>query len=322
MQRVAPAYRPILERYPVHSLLAVPLRVRGRVIGTLAASRDDADAPYTAEDQQFLEALADRAAQAVENAQLYEREQAAREQAEAAVRVRDEFFSVASHELKTPMTALRGFAQLELRRLRRHGAFDQDRVVHAFQTIMAQTDRLNRLVTELLDVSRIQTGKLRLDPVPGDLTALVHRAAEELRLAHPDRELVVAAPDALPFTGDPVRLEQVLLNLLDNAVKFSPAAARIDLTLEATDGGRAARIGVRDRGIGIPEEHRERVFERSFQVSTGGVPGGGGAGGQPGMGLGLFISRQIVELHGGRIVVEAPPDADGGTQFVVTLPLG
>ena len=237
--------------------------------------------------------------------------EAARASAEAEVQARGEFLSVAAHELRTPVTSVRGYAQLLLRKCSQSQAYDPAKLVRALQAIDQQSDRLTRLVAQLLDISRIQAGTLDLEPAPVDLSALVEDVAALHRAMHTHPLTVIAAPD-VQVIADALRLEQVLVNLLDNAVKYSvddlPIELSVSLAADGSDGG--AEITVRDRGIGIPAEHQHHVFERFYQVN-GSVHSGG-------MGLGLYISRQIVEAHGGTIAVQTPEG--GGTRFVVRLP--
>jgi excisionase family DNA binding protein len=240
-----------------------------------------------------------------------EAERAARAEAEAALRLRDEFLSVAAHELKTPLTGLAGHTQLVLRQLQRNGQFDPARVTRALETIGGQADRLSRLLNQLLDVSRIEAGKLALQRQPTDLSALAREVIAAIQPASEQHTIVLDAPAVLMADVDPLRVEQLLTNVLDNAVRYSPDGGRIDVVL-LHEPGEAAELSVRDRGIGIPLDMREQIFERYCQAH--------GNGSYSGLGLGLFICRQIVERHRGTIRAEFPPD--GGTRFVVTLPVG
>jgi PAS domain S-box-containing protein len=231
----------------------------------------------------------------------------ARATAEQAVRARDEFLSVASHELKTPISALLAMAQLARRRLDRAGQVDQARVYEFLDHMYWQADRLSRLGTQLLDTSRIKAGRLVLQPERTDLVELVRAVAGAT--AQP-RTIVVHAPERLVAEVDPLRLEQVVRNLIDNAIKYSPDGGPIEVSVARSTPG-CARIAVRDYGIGVPPEHRANIFEPFYRAHPDGQTSG--------LGLGLHISREIVEQHGGRIEAEFP--ADGGTCFVVTLPV-
>jgi len=237
-------------------------------------------------------------------------ELAARQAAEDALRVREEFLSIASHELKTPLTTLSGHAQMVLRQLKRDRHLEAERAVQSLETIREQAGKLSRLITQLLDVSRLEAGKLALERAPTDLTRLVEQAVSAARVLSEQHTITVAAPPSLEAWVDPLKLEQVLTNLLDNAVKYSPDGSRVEVVL-VREGSDTIELAVRDRGPGIPAEKREQLFERFYQAHANGHQGG--------MGLGLYISRQIVELHGGNIRAEFP--SDGGTRFVVRMPI-
>jgi signal transduction histidine kinase len=238
-----------------------------------------------------------------------EAERAARAAAEEALRLRDEFLSIASHELKTPVTSVSGYAQHALRRLRREAARGSEWVSPALEEIARQADKLNRLVGQLLDVSRIEEGNLALERAPTDLSALVVESVEAARPWSAGHEFDVSVPPALTANVDPMRFEQVLTNLLTNAVKFSPRGGTIEVALERPRRGEV-RLAVRDRGVGIPTDRRAQLFERFYQAHP--------EGDRRGIGLGLYICRQIAELHGGEVTAEFPPD--GGTRIVVVLP--
>ena len=239
-----------------------------------------------------------------------EAERAARAEVEAALRLRDEFLSVAAHELKTPITSLRGFAELLLKEFERPAGPDPERARRALRTIDHQSVTLARLVGQLLDAARIGAGRLALEPEPTDVVSLVGRAVAAAQVRTQLHALYLDAPPSLEARLDPLRIEQVLANLLDNATKYSPAGGRIDVRVHLIDRSTVC-VEVRDRGLGIPPESRARIFEHSYQAHA--------QSHQSGLGLGLYISRQIVELHGGRIAAEFPKD--GGTRLVVELPL-
>jgi excisionase family DNA binding protein len=235
-------------------------------------------------------------------------EQAARESAEAALHLRDEFVSIASHELKTPLTTLSGYAQLMLRRFNRDGRLDPERLVTSLQAINNQADKLTRLLGHLLDVSRLEEGKLNLEPQPTDLAALLGQVVAVARSWSEHHPITLTAPTSLEANIDGLRFEQVLVNLLDNAVKYSPEGGTIEVSL--TRQRSSIEVAVRDHGLGIAASRRAQIFERFYQAHA--------AGYRSGLGLGLYISRQIVEQHGGQIRAEFP--RGGGTRFVVRLP--
>lgn len=217
--------------------------------------------------------------------------------------------SVAAHELKSPITSLRGFAQVTLRRMASQGEVEPERLRRTLEVVDQQSTKLARLINQLLDVSRLDQGKLDLERRPVDLVRLVNETVIEARTRTGRDDIAMHAPSELPALVDPLRIEQVLSNLLDNAVKFSPDGGSVDVDVRKDENG-YGRIAIRDHGVGVPEEQRQLIFERLFQDRSGHLGG---------LGLGLYISRSIVEMHGGRIWVEDP--VDGGSRFVVSLPV-
>jgi signal transduction histidine kinase len=230
-------------------------------------------------------------------------------QLEEATRLREAFISVAAHELKTPISSLRLSAQLAERVLQQTNTPDQERLSRQIQTVIDQSVKLARLVEQMLDVSRVKAGRLEIQPEPTDLVALIEGIVDHARQKTTKHTISVLAEGPLEANMDPLRIEQVLVNLLDNAIKYSPSGGPIDIqSSQEADG--EVQISVTDNGIGIPLEHRERVFEQFYQAHAGGSAAG--------MGLGLYISRQIAELHGGTLEAEFPEE--GGSRFVLTLP--
>jgi PAS domain S-box-containing protein len=294
----------IMRRLAFRSSMTVPLRARGETLGALAFFSSDPERRYGAADLALAEDLARRAGLAVDNARLYR-------EARRAIQARDEFLSVAAHELKTPLTSMLGFAHMLLRELSPDARPDDWLVRRALQAIEQQSDRLTRLVSRLLDIARIEGGRLAIEPVLTDVVPLVRGVVDTIQASTSRHRLVMQAPAALEAVVDPLRFEQVLTNLLDNAVKFSPPGELIHVDLSVTSIG-MLRLAVTDRGAGIPPEGLSRIFERFYQAHAGQYASG--------MGLGLYISRQIVEQHGGSIHAELP--AEGGTRFVVILPTG
>lgn len=287
--------------------LLVPLITRAGTAGVISCLARPERNQFDRRDLNLAQDLARRCSMAIDNAQLYR-------EAREAISIRDEFLSVAAHELKTPMTSLRGYAQLLGREFERGSAPDADRARRAAVTIQVQADKLARLVAQLLDISRIQSGKLAIERKETDFSALVRDVIEATRPQLKAHTVVARLPGSLFLELDPIRLEQVVTNLLDNAIKYSPDGGQIDVGLEADADRREAVLVVRDHGVGVPLEHRAHIFDRFYQAHAGGP-----LTSMAGMGLGLYISRQIVELHGGEIKAEFPED--GGTRFIVALPL-
>ncbi len=234
---------------------------------------------------------------------------AERRQAEA---LRDEFLSVAAHELKTPLTSLRGFAQLLMRQLDRDESPDPVRLRQALSAIDQQSAKLARLVNHLLDVSRIEAGRLVLDRKVADVVGLVDDVVATARVNTFRHEFTVRAPSGALALVDPLRLEQVIRNLVDNAIKYSPDGGPIGIEVDKSREAGVVRVTVSDHGLGVAPAHRSLIFERFHQAHSERAFSG--------MGLGLYISRQIVELHGGRLEAEFPDE--GGTRMIVTLPTG
>jgi signal transduction histidine kinase len=280
---------------------------RSGIAGALTWVAAGVRSPFDAKDLDLAEHIARRCALAIDNSRLYR-------EARAAVSIRDEFLSVAAHELKTPMTSLRGYAQLLARELERGEVINPERARRAAATIQLQSDKLGRLVAQLLDVSRLQSGKLVVEPRPADLSQLIREIVDSQQTHLRDHTIVARLPTELWISIDPLRMEQVVTNLIDNAIKYSPEGGRIDVALDCDKHTHIARVTVRDRGLGVAPEHRPHIFDRFYQAHSGGA-----LTSMAGMGLGLYISRQIVELHGGSIEAEFPDD--GGTRFIVRLPL-
>ncbi len=232
-------------------------------------------------------------------------------EAQEAIRTRDIFFSIAAHELRTPLTSLLGHAQLLQRRVDGDGAFtERDR--RATQVIAAQAARLNKLALSLLDLSRLQSGQLALDRAIVELGALARRVVGEIQPTLDQHTLVFDGPDdALTVDADELRLEQVLHNLIGNAIKYSPQGGTVTVCLTR----QAARvcIAITDQGIGIPAAAIPQLFQRFYRapnVEQHQING---------MGIGLYVVKQILDLHGGTVIVESAELA--GSTFTVCLPL-
>jgi signal transduction histidine kinase len=300
---IKPEHWPYLERFGIYSLMVAPLRVNGEVIGTLGALRDSPGRPYTESDLTMLQELADRAGLAVANARLYQ-------QAQEAIQVRNQFLSIAAHELKTPLTALSGQAQLVQRRLSR-GEQTPERLARSVDVIARQADRLDAMVRTLLDVGRIERGQFMLERQTLDLVELVDRVVDETRPDLDHHTLVYeAGPRPTLVHGDLLRLEQVVQNLLSNAVKYSPAGGTITLRVERQ--GTMACITVADQGVGIPVEAQPHLFQRFYRAENA------AAHHISGMGIGLYVVREIVTRHGGTVDVSSTEGA--GSVFTVRLP--
>ena len=285
------------------SAMIVPLVARERTLGAITFATSASMRRYGASDLALAEDLAQRAAFAVDNARLYR-------EAQEANRLKDEFLATLSHELRTPLTAILGWTNL-LRSVK----FDEATTAGALETIERNARSQKQLVDDLLDASRIITGKLRLEVKPVDLKLVVEAACAAARPAAQAKniELALALDDAASsVAGDAERLQQVIWNLLSNAVKFTPVGGRVEVGLAREEA--RARIYVSDTGEGISREFLPFVFDR-FRQADGTTTRTHG-----GLGLGLSIVRHLVELHGGTVAVDSAGEGHGAT-FEVRLPL-
>jgi PAS domain S-box-containing protein len=296
-----PEYWPYLEG--VTSLMMAPLKHRRQVVGHISLMRDAGGPAYTHEDETLLEDLAHRASQALENSRLYS-------EAQAAVAARDEFLSIASHELRTPLTALR-LALENMRRVSTRGDAEKlpaQYVERVLATAERQGQRLEKLVTALLDVSRIQMGRLELDVDEVDLGAVISEVVAQFEdeAAQTGSTLRVRGESVRGY-WDRLRISQVVTNLLANAVKYG-GGNPVEIEYGPRDD--RATLVVRDHGIGIDPVDQPQIFERFERAVSSRNYGG--------LGLGLYIVKRIVEAHGGSVRVESVPGA--GATFYVDLP--
>ena len=220
---------------------------------------------------------------------------------------KDDFINMASHELKTPLTALKTMVQMLKRRLAKQ---DLQEHVASANRMDSQIDTLTKLVTELLDVSKMRSGKLEYTDNLVDINELLHDLVETLQLSTPQHQIILTGQTCRPIHGDKDRLEQVFTNLLTNAIKYSPEANRVSLHIDTCKS--AVIVRVRDYGIGIPKDVQKHIFERFYRVQR--VRDNN----FPGLGMGLYIVEAIVKRHGGTISVES--EEGEGSTFSVTLP--
>ena len=288
---------------PVRSYLAVPVKdFTGHVLGGLCFGHSQAGV-FTAQHERLAAGVAAWASVALENARLYE-------DAQAANRTKDEFLAVLSHELRTPLNAIVGYS-----RLLRGGILSGDKASRGLETLERNATWLTQIVEDVLDVSRIVSGKIRLDVQPVELPLIIDNAVATIQPAADAKGVRVQTmidPRVGPVSGDPGRLQQVVWNLVSNAVKFTPRRGRVQVRLERVNSH--LEIAVSDTGIGIRQDFLPHVFERFRQAESGTTRKTGG------LGLGLAIVRHIVEMHGGTVEATSAGEDQGAT-FRVRLPL-
>jgi PAS domain S-box-containing protein len=287
-----------LETLKIKSYMGVPLKARGKIIGAITFSSTKDDFAYTKKNLEFAQKLAYPIALALDNARLFAVEQ-------DAVRLRDNFISIASHELKTPIASIKGFIQIA-----QSQAFNK-KSRYYLTRLDDQVIRLTGLINNLLDVSKIQRGKLDLNIESIFLNKLLSEAVDDVRAMGTDHEIVIKSPKNIKTWVDRYRIEQVLVNLLTNAIKYSPRAKKVFVKVLVTN--HTVRIRIQDFGIGINQKNFPKIFEPFYQVDTKVRQSFGG------LGLGLHISREIARRHGGDILVSSKKGI--GSTFTVVLPL-
>jgi PAS domain S-box-containing protein len=301
---------PLFRHKKIEAIMGVPMILEDRVIGVLHVSTET-PRKFVTEDLYLLQLVADRVALAIDRANLYEAQQQACERAERANRLKDEFLAIVSHELRTPLNSILGWAQLlRTRKLK------EETQLKALETIERNGKHQVTLIDDILDVSRIMRGKIRLTRMPLHLETLVEQAIATLTPAAEAKSIELHTEfkaRGVTILGDSNRLHQIVWNLLSNAVKFTPDGGRVTVKIEPL-GDRVA-FRVQDTGIGINPEFLPHVFEGFRQANSSSTRTHGG------LGLGLTIVRYLVELHGG--TVEASSDGEGtGSTFTVALPVG
>ncbi len=284
--------------------LVVPLSTRQQVIGAISFGMHDAQRSFSAADCALAEELARRVALAIDNARLYRA-------AQEAVRLRDSFFSVAAHELKTPLTVLLGQAQLLERRAARDSQLSS-RDQRAISIIASQVLNINQMINELLDVAHMEQGQFRIEYTPLDIKLLVQRVVDEIQPTLSQHGLVFeTGVESLMVAGDGLRLRQVFHNLIQNAIKYSPNGGTVTVRLERNDPW--GYLHVIDQGIGIPRDALPRLFQRFYRAANA------DAHQFRGMGVGLYVVKEIITLHGGTVEVASTEGV--GSTFTVRLPI-
>ena len=286
------------------AMVSIPLKVGGRVIGVLGVGNRANTNPFSGHDRQLLLALADYAAIAVENARLYE-------EVWETDQSKTEFVSLVAHELRTPMTSIRGYTDLLLKGMCGPLAPQQEQFINVVHNNVI---RMQLLVSDLQDVTRIETGHLRVEVQPTDLADALQDAlqATQRQIKAQSQQLTVRMPRDLPLVrADPARLTQILTNLLSNAIKYTPEGGHIDVRAWLQDGH--VHCAVSDTGIGMSPDDQAHLFTKFFRSENPTIQE------IPGTGLGLCIVKNLVELQGGKIKVES--QLGKGSSFAFTVPV-
>jgi PAS domain S-box-containing protein len=289
---------PLWRGLELHSLMRVPIVLRGQVRGVFRFGAGRSRRPYGPVDLECARELVQLVAATMETAELYG-------EAQRALAQRDEFLSVAAHELRTPIATLRGYSQL-LQRMNNEAVPQKP-----LAAIIRQTERIDRLVERLLGLSRLELGQFALYPRPVRLDELIGRCIAHSRLMTGRHAVVLQTSEPIEVPADPDRIEEVMSNLLENAAKFSPDDTSIEVSVWRAD--HRAEVSVADHGPGILPEQRPRLFQRLPAQTRGPLTA------KSGLGLGLWICRQIVEKHGGAIECASVPGQ--GTTFTFWLPM-
>lgn len=295
-----PAMTAIIEALGLKSYMGTPLIARDRVIGAITFSSTEPQRHYTPDDLAFAEELAHRIALSLDNARLYS-------EAQKAITLRDDFISIASHELRTPVTSLKLYVQVLQKQLASRG---EESLARSFSKMDAQLNKLTLLIQDLLNVSRIELGKLDFQEDWFDLNEVVKETVEQIQPTTSKHRIRIEGKISRPVWGDVDRIGQVLTNLLTNAVKYSPQADTIIVRLTTAHDG--AVVSVQDFGIGIEKEHLAHIFDRFYRVNDPQEKT------YPGLGIGLYIAHEIIKGHGGTLTAES--EKEKGSLFSFTLP--
>lgn len=289
----------LLRKLEFASAMTVPLIVAGEGIGGISFITTENKRHYTKDDLAFAEELAKRAALAIQNARLYN-------EAKNAIELRDEFISVASHELKTPITSLKMYMKVLEKQM---GETTQDTGL-PLESMNAQLTKLTLLINDLLSVSRLQHGKMEFSMESFDINHVIEETIESVQEMMRKHKIIVHGKLEQAVYGDKYRISQVLTNLFTNAIKYSPHEKEIQVKI--TSDKTVAKISVHDFGIGINKKHQEKIFDQFYRVTSFEERT------YPGLGMGLYISNEIIKRHGGTMSVES--EKGKGSTFTFTIP--
>ncbi len=299
----------------IKSIIAVPLIIRNNVIGAFVVMLDTKLEEATSSQRDIIDRLTGVIGIAVDNALLYRAIQNANEKLKQVDKLKDEFVSLASHELRTPMTVIKSYVWLLLEG--KTGALTPQQMEYLRRSYES-TNRLIDMVNDMLNISRIESGRFTIDPKPMNIVSLVQEVVSEMqpKAAELGIQLFVTVPaEPLPeISADADRIKQVIINLIGNALKFTSKEGSISVSCEEKDG--SVLIKVRDTGMGVKPEDMEKLFKKFNMLGGSYLTKQAGQG----SGLGLYLSKNLIELHRGRIWVESEGEGKGAT-FLFTLPI-
>ena len=290
----------LVDMLSLRSYMGVPLIARGKTIGAITFSSIQPHRHYTNDDLLFAQEVARRIALALDNVHLYK-------EAQNAIRLRDEFIATASHELRTPITSLKMYTQVLQKRFARQG---EENLTRSLTKMDAQIAKLTLLIEDLLDVSKLELGKVAFRQEAFDLNEVIAETVEHVQSISTRHQIRVEGKIALPLWGDKERIGQVLTNFLINAIKYSPEADAVIVHVEQEQ--EMAVVSVQDFGIGIAKEHQQHIFDRFYRVNDPEERT------YPGLGIGLHIAYEIIMRHGGTMRVVS--EKGKGSLFCFTLP--
>ena len=288
----------------VRSGMSIPMLLQDKLIGTLNLKRTKSDQKFSHFEVERVFVLAQIAALAISNARVFDK-------IRELDKMKSEFIATVSHELRTPLTAIKAAAELEEK-----FRTDRTKCQNLMDIVRRNAIRMRRLVEDLLDFSKLERRRLKMEKKTVDFVDVIKGSVKEIELRAKKKNIAIFSelPDGISVFCDPYRMEQVFTNIIGNAIKFSPAGSRIEIALRRLEN--FAEVSITDEGVGIPRNEMKRIFERFYQIDDSlSRPTGG-------FGLGLSIVREILDLHGGEVSVESPPEGrKKGTRFIVKVPL-
>ena len=291
----------ILKELSIKSVMVIPMKIKGHTTGVVSFISCNPQNIFDELDMNFAKDFCNRIALTLENTRLYEEVKKDIEERIEANKKKDEFISIASHELKTPVTSLKAYTQIL------QSTFEEDKNPQAVEMLSKmdkQIDKLTSLIVDLLDVTKIDNGELVFETQEFDFNNMVKEIAEEMQRTTKSHEIVLELSKCDPVKGDRNRIGQVIVNFISNAIKYSPGGDKI--IIKTSCKNYKVRLSVQDKGIGIPKDEHGSIFKRFFRVP------GKNSYTFPGMGLGLYISSEIIKRHEGRIFFDSE-DGKGST---------